>query len=400
MIQIRHKSKKMSLSLFSILLSLTAFAISADSIPALVTTMAEEFAISYNAFGYIFMLQFISFTCASWSGGYMQQRFGFSHRMLVIVGIFSVSLLYIIGGALSSFLWVFIWVIPMGYAGGLIETFCSIMITEFEDGNSSKLMNLSQVFYCAGAALSPQLVAILLDAQISWRVIFLILGIYAFFIGGFFTLFHKNPIPSPQVPSNPESKSTPFPSHNLLKHDRLFYLMAAIVFLYIIIEFSSASWLAAYFEKIFHVSASSAARRLSLFWAGLIIGRAFMVVAPAKLTLWPGLLGGAFGMIIGNIFLSLCWSPRIAAWTVLFCGIAAGPVWPIAVMLSQHIRRSDRFTSGVIGSGALGAALGPLLSAQVIRHLGLAWLFPFLSISSIVLFSLILITKHRICGGT
>jgi MFS family permease len=80
---------------------------------------------------------------------------------------------------------------------------------------------------------------------------------------------------------------------------------------------------------------------------------------------------------------------------VLFYGIAAGPVWPIAVMLSQHTRHSVRFTSGVIGAGALGAALGPLLSAQVIRQLGLVWFFPFLSISSIVLFSLILITKHK-----
>ena len=121
-----------------------------------------------------------------------------------------------------------------------------------------------------------------------------------------------------------------------------------------------------------------------------------MVIAPAKLTLWPGLLGGTFGMIIGNMLLSFGWSAQMATWAVLIYGIAAGPVWPVTVMISQRIRYSTRFTSGVIGIGALGAALGPLLGAQVIRYLGLAWFFPCLSIGSIVLFSLILITKHRI----
>lgn len=100
-----------------------------------------------------------------------------------------------------------------------------------------------------------------------------------------------------------------------------------------------------------------------------------MVIAPARLTLWPGLLGGTFGMIIGNILLSFGWSPRLATWTVLIYGIAAGPVWPVTVMISQRIRYSTRFTSGVIGIGDLGAALGPLLGAQVIRYLGVAWFF-------------------------
>jgi fucose permease len=274
------------------------------------------------------------------------------------------------------------------------------MVAEFEKGDSSRLLNLSQVFYCLGAIFAPQLVAILLDVHISWKIAFLIFGMFVFVIGGFFVLFNRNTRIPMHSTSVPKSESATQQFQIPLRQDPLFYLMAAILFLYVVIEISSASWIAAYFEKSFHLSASSAARRLSLFWTGLIIGRSFMTIAPAKLTLWPGLLGGTFGMIIGNILLSFGWSPRVATWTVLIYGIAAGPVWPVTVMLSQRIRHSARFTSGVIGIGALGAALGPLLGAQVIRYLGLAWFFPCLSISSVVLFSLTLITKRKVLHQT
>jgi fucose permease len=396
MIQTHYKPRKTSLSLFSILLTLTAFAISANAIPPLATTMAKQFAISYETFGYIFMLQYICFTCASLLGGYIQHRFGLANRTLVVVGVLGVALLLMVGSLLPDFIWVVAWIIPLGFTGGLTETFSSIMVAEFEKGDSSRLLNLSQVFYCLGAIFAPQLVALLLDVNISWKVAFLIFGMFVFFIGGGFILFNRNttiPMHSTSV-SEPES-----PTQQVqipLRQDTLFYLMATVLFLYVVIEISSASWISAYFEKSFHLSASSAARRLSLFWTGLIIGRTFMVIAPAKLTLWPGLLGGTFGMIIGNMLLSFGWSAQMATWAVLIYGIAAGPVWPVTVMISQRIRYSTRFTSGVIGIGALGAALGPLLGAQVIRYLGLAWFFPCLSIGSIVLFSLILITKHRI----
>ncbi len=381
-------------SFYSVLLTLTAFALAANALPPLATTMAQQFAIPYDAFGYIFMLQYLCFSCASLAGGYVQHCFGISNRVLVLGGVLSTALLLMAGNLLSSFLWVVFWIIPLGFAGGLTETFSSIMVAEFEQEHSSRLMNLSQVFYCAGAIVAPQLIAILLEIQRSWSTTFFFLGLCVLGIGVVFMIFNR-PALSPAFSSalpHPEESSPP-PIGMALRRDRLFYVMASLLFLYVVIEISSASWIAAYFEKIFHLSAGVAARRLSLFWVGLILGRSAMVIAPARLTLWPALIGGTVGMCVGNTLLVLSRSDAIAAGAVLIYGIAAGPVWPVIVTLSQHIRRSARFTSGVIGIGALGAALGPFLSSLVIRSFGLPWFFPFLALSSLLLLVLILLAK-------
>ena len=88
--------------------------------------------------------------------------------------------------------------------------------------------------------------------------------------------------------------------------------------------------------------------------------------------------------------------PGLATVGVFLYGIAAGPLWPVTVMLSQKISHSNRFTSGVIGAGALGAALGPLFGSYIIRTIGLHWFFPLLAGGSVVLCLLALITRHSI----
>lgn len=389
-----HLPSEQKLSLYSVLLTLTAFALSANAIPPLATTIAQQFTVSYEAFGYVFMLQYLCFTCASLSGGYLHHRCGISSRILVLAGVFGTAVLFLVGSMLSGFFWVLSWIVPLGFAGGLTETFSSVLIAGFEQGNSSRLMNLSQVFYCIGAIASPQLAAILLEAHLSWRLAFLILGICTLCIGIIFMRFNK-PI-SPPLRPQPTSQpiGTPRQMQLPLRHDRLFYLMALLLFLYVVIEISSASWIAAYFEKSFHLSASMAARRLSLFWTGLILGRVMMLVVPARFTLWPGLIGGSFGMCIGNTLLAFSGSYGTATASIFIVGMAAGPIWPIIVMLSQHMRGSARFTSGVIGIGALGAALGPFLGSLVIRSCGVEEFFPVISGASMVLLGLILVTKY------
>lgn len=387
--------RKKYFSLFATLLTLTAFAISANAIPPLTTTIAEQIHIPYETFGYIFMLQFVCFALAALVGGCVKGRFALPNRKLVAVGVFSVAVLLIIGNFLSSFVWLVVWVIPLGFAGGLIETFGSIVVAEFEERRSSKLVNLSQAFYCIGAIFAPQLVAILLSYEVSWRVAFLILGTLVFLIGLFFELVNRNSVTPTDVISTPEPESITDRSRILLRRDKLFYLMAFSLSLYVVIEAATVCWIAAYFEKKFNLLACSAAWRLSIFWTGLIAGRLLMLVVPAKWTLWPALIGGALGMLIGNTLLSFDWSSTTTTAIVVLCGIAAGPFWPVTVMVSHDLRNSTRFTSGVIGAGALGAALGPLLGSYIMRYLGLNLFFPILSIGSLLLLSIMLLTKHK-----
>ena len=379
-------------------LTLTAFAISANAIPPLVTTLAHQTATPYAQFGYLFMLQYLCFTLASLCGG-RATRAGISSRKLVIIGLLGLAALFALGACLSRFIWFALWILPVGFFGGLIETFATVIIAGHKKSNSSKLLNLSQVFYCLGAILAPQLIAILLGYQISWRVIFILLSLSIFLIGLFFILLSRNSkIPDTKIPTIIADSLNSKPPVSLWS-DTSFYLLAAVLFLYVIIEMSSVCWMAAYFEKRFELTASSAAWRLAMFWLGVIIGRLLILTLPDAWTFWPALIVGAIGMIAANAGLTFITSPLTATVIVVLYGIAAGPIWPVIVMISQKIRHCPQFTSAVIGFGAAGAGIGPLLGSPIIKYFGLNLFFPLLTGGSIVLLAVIVCCNRKLKWG-
>lgn len=393
--QINNKTNGNKLALFAIFLTITGFALSASAVPPLVTTIAKQINVPYESFGYVFMIQYLCFTLAALIGGAVKERFGFAIHKLITVGVFGAAAVLMLGNFLQGFWWFVVWIIPLGFCDGLIETFASIMVAEYEENNSSKLISLSQMFYCIGAILGPGAMVLLLRNEISWRVVFVILGASVLAIGIFFEAVNKKKgIHSATMKTGAVKKGTN--QAGVAWHrDLLFYLTAISIFLYVSIENCVGSWVAAYFEKRFGLPASSAAWRLSVFWGGIIIGRGLMVVLPARMTLWPALICAGAGMAFANVFLSFNFSPMLATGAVLLCGIACGPVWPITVMVSQNLRNSTRFTSSVIGAGAVGAAAGPLMGSYIIQYLGLSLLFPILAAGSVVLFFSILFVQRK-----
>jgi MFS transporter, FHS family, glucose/mannose:H+ symporter len=378
-------TRETKLGLIATFCTLTAFAFSSNAIPPLVTTIAREFGVRYETFGgYLIMLQFGFFAIASLTGGWAAARVYLSNRCLIISGILLLGLLLMAGAAFPSFIWFIFWAIPLGFCGGLVETFSSIMVCKFGGPQSSKMNNLAQVFFCLGAIIAPVIVAGLLGMGFSWRAAFITLGFLIFVFGIWFILQTRN-LQEPKwdiSPSNREPSDLPVPAANpSLRSDPLLLYLAAAIFLYVTIEGSIVVWVASYFENFLHLDVKSAAWRLSVYWTGMVLGRSAMLFLKGKWTLWPALFCGAIGMLLGNVLLSFTWPPLVATFFVFLTGFLCGPVWPVIVMMSQKLRNSAPFTACVIAAGALGAGVGPLLSSFVIKlpALGLRAFFPVLA---------------------
>jgi len=383
------RAKASSVALIAVLLTLTAFAISANTIPPLTTTMAERMNVNYRSFGYIGMLQYICFALACLVGGKAVERFGLSCRSLVIGGVFCTGVMLALGAMLPGMGWLAAWILPLGFAGGLTESFGSVMVSKFGKSDSSKLLSLSQVFYCLGAIGAPFLVGLLLGQSISWRLAFVIFGALVTGIGIVFTVFTRN---LPFDGNEPSAEPTADPAANgpkSLLRDTLFCLVASGLFLYVAIESSVVFWVCAYFEKHLGVAPASAAWRLSLFWGGIAVGRALVLALPRRWTLWPAAICATIGMALGIALLALPWPASVATVLAFFTGFLAGPVWPVIVSISQHTKRSARFTSAVIGVAALGAGAGPWLSSRVIEYLDWPWFFPILAVACLAMVALI-----------
>ncbi|MBN1674628.1 MAG: MFS transporter [Kiritimatiellae bacterium] len=386
-------------ALFGVLLTLSAFAISANAIPPLITTIAAGIGARYQAFGYVIALQYLCFALASLTGGWFTDRLGLRERTLVLCGVLGMGLLFYLGALVSAFAWFVAWIVPVGFAGGLTETFGSIIVSQCGRRDSSKLLSLSQVFFCLGAILAPQLVAVLLSRGVSWRVAFLIFGTCISVMAGLFAMLSRRSANGRAERPAAPADARPEPRARSSVRDPLFLLLALSMFLYVVIEGSIVCWVAPFFEKHLGLPADRAASRLALFWSGLIAGRLAVLVLPVRWTLWPALIAATAGMALVVGCLAFGWSAEVTTGMVLAAGFVNGPVWPVIVTASQHLRGSARFTSGVIAGGAFGAAVGPLATSRLIAHLGWPGFFPVLAGGCVVLFLIVLAAGRRAAGG-
>lgn len=362
------------------MLTLFAFALSANSIPPLATTMAREFGTRYESFGYIFLLYGLAFAAAALVGGWQAERRNMPSRHVVLAGLAMMAVTLSAGAGLPGMLACAVWILFLGVANGLVETFGSVMITDLEGPDSSKLMNLSQVFFCIGAILAPQVVAALFETGTPWRGAFLIFAAVAAVVAVLFAFGARGYKAAHAPPPGPDGKPSP---HSYT--EPLFVLMALSLLTYVAAEQAVACWISSWFETRFALPPAAAARRLSLFWSGIIAGRLAVLALPRRWTLWPTMLTAGSVMALSYLLLCLPLSPRAATVLLAINGFASGPLWPTIVATCKVLRNSPRFTGGVIAGGALGAAFGPMGASVVIRHAGPEWLFPALAMTGLLM---------------
>ena len=133
----------MSIQLFSLFFTLSAFAISANAVPPLISTLAEGFGVGASNFGFFITLQFVFFSLASFVGGWVKERLRLTNWHLVTAGLILIVAAFFAGTVLlRSALSLVLWVVPLGLAGGAVETFSSIEISAASDPGS----RLSYIF--------------------------------------------------------------------------------------------------------------------------------------------------------------------------------------------------------------------------------------------------------------
>ena len=353
----------LSVTLFSLFFTLSAFAISANAVPPLISTLAGGFGVKASSFGFFMTLQFVSFAGASFAGGYVKERLRLTNYHLVTAGLVIIIAAFFAGAVLlRSALSLVLWVVPLGLAGGAVETFSSIQISALSAPGSSKNLCLSQVFYSIGAFAAPQLVYLCFGAGLGWQATFLLFGLFSAAVSLFFVLGNAGRggfrmSPQAQEPGAEEGK--PYP--------RVFAFLLLLMLVYVTLESLSAAWLSYIFEVRYRIGVREAAVALMLFWAGMILGRFSITLLPVRWTLWPALLAASLATMAATLLLAIVDLRTVRYAGALLLGAAAGPLWPIIVMTTSVTCRCERRTSMVIGIGAIGFATGPLLGSLLLR---------------------------------
>jgi len=382
--------------LFGIILSVAAFATATSIVPPLATEIAEKTgADSSLDFGKVYMLQFFCFAVASAVGGTIAHRYGLAERTLVLLGLLTVGATLVAGAYVPNVRWFVAWAVPLGFAGGIIETFGSIMVARMARRDSSKMLNFAHIAFALGAAVAPFGVSLLLAHEVTWTAAFTGFGVLILAASVAFVVSTRHFENVAHHADNPVNGTGDGSRNAPLLKDGLFVLLGIALFFYVFVEISTASWCPTYFQKHLGLSEASAAWRLSIFWAGTALGRALITMIPRRFTIWPALLTAASGILAVNVLLSFRAGPGAATVMIFASGLAAGPMWPVIVNCGQSLRQCARFTAGVIAAGGLGATFGPWLCSLVIERWGWGYLFPFLALCSAALCLAVLLARRR-----
>ena len=88
--------------LFGAFVTMTAFAVSSNIVPPLITTIADEMAVDYTSVGYIVMFQFLSFFVAGIFGGWICEHYNLNGQTFILTGLLIVAATLLIGSMLTS----------------------------------------------------------------------------------------------------------------------------------------------------------------------------------------------------------------------------------------------------------------------------------------------------------
>jgi fucose permease len=270
----------------------------------------------------------------------------------------------------------------LGLGQGGIEIVTNVCIVRIESDGRSRLMNLMHAAFTAGAVVGPMGVGFLLKQATPWRTFYLVLtlcwllaAVAMLFLG--FSVFDR------EEGKPPKTRTALWD----LARQPLLILAALTLFLYIGIEIGVTNWLAEYCVEVLGTSAGTGAFMVSVFWAGLLIGRLLfgLVYRGRQQThLLLGLALMTIAALVPALLVSSVWAVGLS----FFCvGIGLSGIYPIVmVLVGLHFERRQSLAIGTVATaGGIGSLVFPLTMAGLAEQYSLTQSFWFCIVLAVLM---------------
>ncbi len=371
--------------LYGLILSLAGFAISVNVLPALVTSLIEEFSISINHLGFAFALQYISFFIFSLIYGVFIHKGKRAHEYSIVIALLAAAGALFFLGYINSFLGLIILLIVVGGSGGILESVSSTLISAYESFNSSRFLNLSQFFYCIGAMLSPAITALLFYWNFSITHLGIILAIFIALIAITVLMLISTNTGTSFTVKNREERANPNTIQQTLKSPKrkfIWYLLA--MFMYVVAESSLASWIPLFFEKGKQFSLGNAALILTFFWLGVALSRLYYSFAKTRSLKKSMFIHGLIALMFA-FSMNFIQSEAFSILCVFGIGFSCGPLWPMILASCRHEFSKPHYVMYLVSTASIGAFTGPLCTSLLITAFGVIQYFSIIGVYILVL---------------
>ncbi len=248
----------------------------------------------------------------------------------------------------------------IGLANGGIDIGANALIAELNRERLASALNYLHVLFGVGALLGPLIVSVAFASRLPYWWVFgagaLVCAAIAFRLG-------VTPAIEVRTAPAPGDGFIPMLSHPLI------WAISGVMFLYVGAEIGIGAWLFLYLRTAGALSPLLASSGVSLYWLGLVCGRAFggrlgHRIALPQFTMLASALSAAALVIL----IAAPTAGGLAASAVFLIGFGYGPVFPnmIAVGAARFPAEVGRMTSIVVAGGALGGIVAPWIMGHAI----------------------------------
>jgi OFA family oxalate/formate antiporter-like MFS transporter len=330
-------------------------------VPSMVPAIERDFVQPDAGVGVLYLVSALLFVIGSLASGYLMERLG---RGLVLpAAVFAMSA----GLGLESVAptWA-VFVIGAGIGGlgsGAVEVGMNGLFLDRFHENRGQALSRLHLCFSLGALAAPLAVGALVGVGVTWRLPFAVTSAIVLAVG---LRLATRDLGVPHVATAtlsgraPGGRRVPLP---------LVFLALAIAS-YVASESGVSSWLVRFLDA---APVGVATLALSLFWAGLAIGR--LVASRVADRFAPISIATACGLAAGAALVAAVVVPWIAASIALFAvaGVVLGPIYPMIVASAGALYPARaNAVSGVITAAAVtGSVVYPPVMGFISNGVGL-----------------------------
>lgn len=336
-----------------------AFALSANTLPAVVIRAGASLNIAPERLTLAMSVQFLGFFVSALFGGILCDIFGKKRGL-------QTACIVVSGGAL---LWSFARSVPMAFAasglmglgGGVMEGISAALLADLFPRRRKFFLNLSQITFCFGAAGGPAIIGRLLPHGTPWHVFFLAVAVLSALS---FLLYVPARIPPPA-----HEERIRRDAFLRLVRRRSFLVPCVAIFCYVVAESSVFAFANIYLHKYLQAPEGPAIYTIGLVWLAVTAGRivcAFLPEAHSYEKTLAALLIAMAGALLAQRW-AVDW--RMSLGFFILAGLFMSGIWPFIVGLA--ISGNPRYSGTVVGLtvaiGSLGVVVAPPMMDLLLR---------------------------------
>jgi MFS family permease len=369
--------------------------VEAGAFQLILLRVASEFKLDAALMGVLVAGQFSAITVSPLLFGWIADKYNKKIVILIFMLVFAGGcFLSAISNSVTTFL-ISVFMIGMGYS--VCECVGSSALSDAFPGQESRLLNIQQCAFSAGAVLSPQIFSrVMISTLFSWRIAFVVtgLGVLIFFPALLLSDCEAGGRRDFLFDAARKKKSL----KELFKSKLLMALIVSM-FVYMFME-SGVVYFADSLYVWEHNNTILGSYAISGFWLAMAVSRLFFAVTKIKPR--TQILFGFLSSSVLFVLLLLIKHPGFQLGIFVSLGAMMGSIWPMLVGISASSYRYNSGTAAsiVISSGGLGGTFAPVVIGFVTEKSGLYSGFLLLALLSLagflimILYPLFFLSSH------